>query len=113
MEAGAEASPTERTLDRGGASAPAPDDGPREEIMLATLTTLPPPDYAMPERANNDIALVNGGHASRCQLELVVASLVIEHAHGDETHRHRLLLVVEDGCDRLATAAWLFADSDH
>ena len=38
----------------------------------------------MAQRADDDIALVNGRHAARRQLELVVARLVVEHAHRDE-----------------------------
>ena len=39
---------------------------------------------AVPECADNDVTLVDGGHAARGQFELVVTRLVVEHAHGDE-----------------------------
>ena len=40
--------------------------------------------FSMTERADNDIALVDGGHSAARQFKLVVTCLVIQDAHGNE-----------------------------
>ena len=48
------------------------------------VTRVAPQGFAVTESSDDDIALVDRGHAARCQLELVVARLVVEDAHGDK-----------------------------
>ncbi len=40
--------------------------------------------FAMPERADHDVALRNGGHAPGGKFELVVTRLVVQDANGDQ-----------------------------
>jgi hypothetical protein len=51
---------------------------------LRQMTGIAAQCLAVPERADEYVALVDCRHSARDELELVVARLVVEHAHGDE-----------------------------